>query len=111
MRDKTGMKFGHLLVVEKTNMKKGSAFVYKCQCDCGNVLYTAHIGGASKTYSCGKCVMRIAGVEMRKDIGNRVIGKLRCSCDNPALVEAAKMLVELEDAISGAEERLADVAS
>ena len=38
-KDYIGKKFGRLTVLEKTNIKSGNTYLYKCQCDCGNICY------------------------------------------------------------------------
>jgi hypothetical protein len=37
--DITGLKFGKLLVKEKTNIRKGGHILWRCECDCGNKNY------------------------------------------------------------------------
>lgn len=35
---KVGFKFGHFTVIEKTDKKTKRGYIYKCQCDCGNIV-------------------------------------------------------------------------
>lgn len=34
-----GNRYGKLLVLEKTNKSKNNRILYKCKCDCGNIVY------------------------------------------------------------------------
>ena len=34
-----GQRFGKLVVLEETDMRKGTNVIWKCQCDCGNITY------------------------------------------------------------------------
>lgn len=53
----TGKKYGRLTVIEKTDRKQGTNYIYKCRCDCGNIVYVSsgHLG--KETFSCG-CLKR-----------------------------------------------------
>ena len=53
----TGEKYGRLTVIEKTDRKQGTNYIYKCRCDCGNIVYVSsgHLG--KETFSCG-CLKR-----------------------------------------------------
>lgn len=39
--DLTGQKYGILLMLEPTNQRERSSVVWKCKCDCGNIVYKA----------------------------------------------------------------------
>lgn len=54
MGDLTGKKFGKLTVLSKTDDKKNGSYLYKCKCDCGNVIKvrTDSLTGG-KVISCG----------------------------------------------------------
>lgn len=52
--DLTGQKFGKLLVLEKTNKRKWKSVIWKCQCDCGNIVEVdSHSLRKGNTKSCG----------------------------------------------------------
>ena len=54
IKDLSGMKFGRLTVLEITNIKLGSNYKWKCQCECGIIKIIA--GGSltrGMTKSCG----------------------------------------------------------
>ena len=34
-----GQHFGKLIVLEETNQRKNKSVVWKCQCECGNIVY------------------------------------------------------------------------
>lgn len=36
IKDLTGQKFGHLLVIERTDLRQNRLVMWKCKCDCGN---------------------------------------------------------------------------
>lgn len=53
-RDLLNQKFGKLLVIEKTNKRKHNQVVWKCQCECGNVIEVPSSSLTSNgTQSCG----------------------------------------------------------
>ena len=53
-KDKTGMRFGRLVVIEFDGRKNGRTF-WKCRCDCGieKVFMNSVLAPAGKTRSCG----------------------------------------------------------
>lgn len=56
-KDLTGMKFGKLQVIEKTEIRKNRKIVWKCLCDCGNTAYVPSsdmLSGNTKSCGCGK---------------------------------------------------------
>lgn len=59
-KDITGLKFGRLTVINKTNIKSirasdNGAYLWKCQCDCGQICYYSRYSLISETgvRSCG----------------------------------------------------------
>ncbi len=57
-RDIVGQRFGKLVVVEKTTIKKGGNYLWLCKCDCGNEITTKKGRLESgETKSCG-CVRK-----------------------------------------------------
>ena len=52
--DLTGQKFGRLTALESTNKKSGTSFIWKCVCDCGQIVYVRldHLKSGD-TKSCG----------------------------------------------------------
>lgn len=65
-KDYTGQRFGRLILLEKTNYTEKGGYVYKCKCDCGNIIYRPisliKSGGIK---SCG-CLPRDLGKEKIK---------------------------------------------
>lgn len=58
VKDMTGQRFGHLVVLELTDMKpeKRRGTIWKCRCDCGNICYKTSMSlkdKRNKTNSCG----------------------------------------------------------
>ena len=53
IKDYVGKRFGHLTVVEDSGKRETNGSVsWKCQCDCGNVVYVA-TGNLPRRMSCG----------------------------------------------------------
>lgn len=62
-----GQRFGKLVVLEETDLRKGTNIIWKCQCDCGNICYvTTSSLNKGDTKSCG-CL---------KSYGELIIGQL-----------------------------------
>lgn len=54
IKDITGQRFGRLVALERLNRKRGSSFLWRCQCDCGNTVETsANSLLSGNTRSCG----------------------------------------------------------
>ena len=54
IKDITGQRFGRLVALERLNKKRGSSFMWRCQCDCGKVVETsANSLLSGNTRSCG----------------------------------------------------------
>jgi len=54
-----GQRYGQLTVLEKSDKRKNGAILWKCQCDCGNIIYvcTSHLkNGTSR--SCLTCASK-----------------------------------------------------
>lgn len=51
--DKTGKKFGKLTVLERLNKKRHNKWIWKCQCDCGNICEVTTDNLGVNTFSCG----------------------------------------------------------
>lgn len=52
-----GNRFGRLVVIEKTDKKIGRNCIYKCQCDCGNIVEISSVHLGRDTNSCG-CIKK-----------------------------------------------------
>ena len=59
IKDITNQRFGQLLVLEKTNKRaKDGSIIWKCQCDCGNIIERNGVElrrTRSKVQSCAEC--------------------------------------------------------
>lgn len=106
MRNILGQKFNRLLVIEKTDKRKNGQVVWKCKCDCGNIveLRSSHIiHDHAKSCGCfqkerrkknylkslevdyliGQRFGRLLAVEnTRKKKRTQVIIKCKCDCGN-----------------------------
>ena len=67
-KDLTGQKFGYLTVLEKTDKREYGKIIWKCQCDCGNIVYlnTSRLTSGNDT-SCG-CKTRSLGENIIRDL-------------------------------------------
>ena len=63
-----GQKFGYLTVLEETNKREYGKIIWKCQCDCGNIVYlnTSRLTSGNDT-SCG-CKTRSLGENIIRDL-------------------------------------------
>lgn len=67
-KDIAGQRFGRLVALEATDEKEksGESYIWKCQCDCGNICYTSGSRlRAGITRSCG-CLVSEHGQEIIK---------------------------------------------
>lgn len=73
--DKTGLRYGRLLVLERQHDENGN-LLYKCQCDCGNITYvtTKYLSNDGTMKSCG-CVLKELYERRRQTAIDRVLGK------------------------------------
>ena len=95
--DRTGIRYGKLIALEATEKRQGGSVVWRCRCDCGNVvLVSAKNLASGKVSSCG-CLRRKMMAERAPDLRGRRFGKLtalepveerrgggvvwRCRCD------------------------------
>lgn len=64
-----GQRFGKLIAINPTSERKGTNIVWKCQCDCGNIIYATAINlRRGDTQSCG-CVKDSAFQANREKAG------------------------------------------
>ena len=110
-KDLTGQRFGKLIVLRPTDMRKGSHVVWECKCDCGNTIYT--IGQKLTkgiTTSCG-CLRKEKTIQPpKRDLTGQRFGKLvvlrsmaerkngyimwecKCDCGNVVQVRSSKLI-------------------
>lgn len=97
----TGKRFGRLLVLEETSERKNKQIVWKCQCDCGNIV-NVRSGSlkSGRTTSCGcyqkemvskRSIVDIKGQQFGlltpifltdKRINNSAVWLCKCECGN-----------------------------
>ena len=54
LKNHIGEKYGALTVIERSDKKSGCHYMWKCQCDCGNITYgTIYNMAAGRKVSCG----------------------------------------------------------
>ena len=100
-----GQRFGRLTALEPTDKRQGGSVVWKCRCDCGNIVC---VGASSlksgNTKSCG-CTWEergkdLTGIRFGRLIAIRptdrrekkyVIWECRCDCGNTAYVRSGSL--------------------
>ena len=97
-KDLTGMRFGRLTVIEKTEERRSHRVIWLCKCDCGNevkVMSSNLITGHTKSCGCANVIMHridLTGQRFgrltalyptnRRDYKGSVIWHCRCDCGN-----------------------------
>ena len=106
--DITGQRFGKLIVIEPTNKRYYRHIVWKCKCDCGNIIeVSGNFLKQGKTKSCG-CLQKEScqknGGNLKANLINKKFGKLtvieevpnirkngrvvwKCKCDCGNIIE------------------------
>lgn len=103
-QDLTGKRFGKLVVLDKTENRKRGAYLWRCQCDCGNICEkpTGELNSGCAT-SCG-CSWRQPAVREGERYGKlvtirpteqrsakSVIWECLCDCGNIVFVRATML--------------------
>ena len=84
LRDLTGQKFGRLYVIERSFKGNSEKTMWKCQCDCGNVVNVAgHSLTSGNTKSCGCLRSEIASSRMAKVTIGQKYGRLTVEREMP----------------------------
>ncbi len=103
-----GFKSGKLTVVEKTDQRKSGYMIWKCKCDCGNIILvdtrklqrgtavscgcTPHIIPGTTDLT-GKRFGKLVCMEQTNERkGGRVVWKCKCDCGNEVLVSAGQLI-------------------
>lgn len=105
--DLTNKKFGLLTAIEPIPERKHGGLVWKCQCDCGNIIYvTASHLNRGETQSCGctrgkKNIKNLSGQRFGKLVAIKYTGFTRhgsaewecqCDCGNTILVDSHSLV-------------------
>lgn len=101
--DRTGQRFGMLLVICETKQRDSTgSIIWECRCDCGNTTYVPSRSLTPKTKSCG-CLNRIDLTGRRSGMlvairptekrtsGSGVYWECKCDCGNTTLVAATEI--------------------
>ena len=76
IKDITGQRFGRLVALERLNKKRGSSFMWRCQCDCGKIVETsANSLLSGNTRSCG--CLRIEAIKRTNAKHGSVADRMR----------------------------------
>lgn len=104
-RDLTGLRFGMLTVLERTDRMRDRYFIWKCRCDCGNETYvdtkrltrgtitncgcipknTAKNGTIAEDLT-GRRFGRLTVLRRAENRGSRTCWECRCDCGNTCVV-------------------------
>lgn len=78
-KDIVGQKYNFLTVLEDSGKRQCGAVIWKCQCECGNIIYvsTGNLK-TSHTKSCGKCQLPYKHSYNRLDLKQLKFGHLIC---------------------------------
>ena len=109
-KDLTGKRFGKLVVLGPTKMRKRTLIVWECKCDCGNTVYVPGMQlTAGSTVSCGCFQKEHVNEKLIKDLTGQRFGKLvalrpteerknrfvmwecRCDCGNTVFVRSGSL--------------------
>ena len=97
-----GQTFGKLKVIEETKERKNNSVVWKCQCECGNIVYYStkelRSDGIIQCHNCGRnrlpnnnLIADIIGKKFNhltvlektdKRAGGKILYKCQCDCVN-----------------------------
>jgi hypothetical protein len=93
IKNLAGQRFGRLVVLDRTDKRKGNCYLWRCQCDCGNTaLITTYFLTHGLARSCG-CLRKesrkvdITGQKFGKLTALKIVGRKRhgflwlCQCD------------------------------
>lgn len=76
IKDITGQRFGRLVALERLEKKRGSSFLWRCQCDCGNTVETsANSLLSGNTRSCG--CLRVEAIKRTNAKYGSVVNRMR----------------------------------
>ena len=89
IKDLTGQKFGKLIALEPTDQKRNKSVVWKCRCECGNIVYATSRNlqiGDIKSCGCTNFVIKnligkqFGNLTVIKDSGKRKSGNRSFFC-------------------------------
>lgn len=90
-KDLTGNRYGKLVVLGRSHKNKYGHWIWKCQCDCGNIHYVdTNLLNGQHTTSCGKCNFDLIGKKFGRLTVIRKLGikngnqlwECQCECGN-----------------------------
>jgi hypothetical protein len=106
--DITGQRFGRLVVIEKTSIKRNKKFLWKCVCDCGNETYTCSsnlLSGNTKSCGClqinrtsrikdlsGQRFGMLVVIEFYKREKKQTIWKVKCDCGVENYISSSNLI-------------------
>ncbi|CAB1242818.1 conserved hypothetical protein [Clostridiaceae bacterium BL-3] len=79
IKDLTGQRFGKLVVLEQAGVDKYQNSLWKCKCDCGNIIVTRRESLTSgSTRSCGCMVIKhLEDIKEANSVGNTNIAVIK----------------------------------
>ena len=110
-RDLTGQKFGLLTAIEPTEQRKNRSIVWKCECECGNIILLSAKDlkqGGKKSCGCldtsgikdltGQKFGMLTVLEKTEERDhNTVVWKCECECGNTVLVSGRDLIHNRKD--------------
>ena len=97
-KDLTGKRYGKLVVLGRSHKNKHGHWIWKCQCDCGNIHYVdTNLLNEGHTKSCGKCNFDLVGEKFGRLTVIRKLGtkdgkqlwECQCECGNTHIATTA----------------------
>ena len=82
-----GKRYGRLVVIEKTDKRYHSTTIYKCRCDCGNIVeLTINKLHSGHTKSCGCLKRRTVDLRFAYTKNKKNYWECKCDCGNTCFV-------------------------
>lgn len=91
-KDITNKRYGKLVAKEKTQRKSGNCYIWKCECDCGNITYKPLDrleNGRVKSCGClqhqytditGKTYGKLTAIKYVRTVKHKAIWSCKCEC-------------------------------
>lgn len=106
--DLTGNRFGKLIAIKNTFRHSGGSCVWKCKCDCGNIVFASSARLKKGQNCCFNCTRKYLSRLHTKNITGKKFGRLlvlkldnirnghaywkcKCDCGNTHAVEGSKL--------------------
>lgn len=98
--DYIGKKFGRLTIISATNKKSNTSPIYKCKCECGNIVNCSLNNLKHNTNSCG-CLKRELLVEDGKKKVKKILEKFVIEHTNIINISRSKPIRSNKSGVTG----------